>query len=88
MKTPSYARASDVLYVLKGEEKLHRAKQLDDDRTLLYGTGSEPVGVRFLNASLGLKLDRVPSELEGEVRSAASAHNLPLIEAVMTGSAR
>lgn len=57
----TYDRQADAVYVhLHGvNHRIDRTQELDDGRNIDY-VGDMPVGIEFLNVSLGLRVDGLP----------------------------
>jgi len=66
--------AADAVYVELRNEPYSYGKDLDDSRRVDYGSDDVPVGIEFLNVSLGVNVDDLPEQ--AAVGRLLEEHNL------------
>ena len=70
------SKAADAAYVYLRWGRPKNSKQLDERRIIDYADDGEILGVRFLDVSLGLKLDDIPEH--EPIRKALKDHKPPI----------
>jgi Protein of unknown function (DUF2283). len=56
----TYDEQADAVYVQFRRSAVTRTEELSDSVTVDYDAAGQPLGVEFLNVSLGIDLDQVP----------------------------
>ena len=60
----TYDEQADAVYVQFRRSAVTRTEELNDSVAVDYDAEDRPLGVEFLNVSLGIELDRVPHRAE------------------------